>query len=315
MQLNSISMLISILVLKGTCCCPLTSLPPCCRCAGLREQIGADTAAGTQKRLRWLATGFIHAYNNGSESVHNIFAALGGTPDSNTSANVQRTLEAFTARGTLQDAPRSGRPTAAVYIATRDAEAAANAIRRGYVYKGVHRRYRSWSHAEQKSTACKKVGTTLAQHGVTLPATVMRAINKLTGAGVFMERVTLKRAWTADNVAKRKRVAKKNLAALARDRSYLYRIIQVDSKKFRLAKCLHKRWRLITEDDPDVGLDEPESGLGAPVTINYYAAVNALAGVVAIVFVTGTTGANTKARRQYKVSHYSIRGACDCGLA
>lgn len=268
-----------------------------------------------QKRMRWLISGIAAAYLEGKESVRDVFSALGGKPDNNTRANAKRVVEGLARRNTLQDAPRSGHPSAAAHLEPKTAQAAVTAIRRGYTRKGERNHFRSWQHAVLHSKACKKAGAALAQHGVKLPRTVIAAINKVTQAGLFVETVTIKRKWTLDNVAKRLRVAKGNLHSLARDSSYLYRIVQVDSKKFRLAKCMHKRKRLITEDDPDVGLDEADSGLGAPVTINYYAAVNALVGVVAFVFVTGTSGKLPKAQRRFKVSHCSSRGVCDCGRA
>lgn len=268
-----------------------------------------------QKRMQWLISGIAAAYLEGKESVRDVFSALGGKPDNNTRANARRVAEAVACRSTLQDAPRSGHPSAAAYIEPKDAQAAADAIRRGYTRKGERQRFRSWPHAVLHSKACEKVSATLAQRGVKASDTIIAAINKLTDTGIFMERVTVKRKWTTDNVAKRLRLAKANLHRLACDPSFLYRIVQVDSKKFRLAACLHKRWRLITADDPDVGLDEADGGLGAPMTINYYAAVNALVGVVAIVFVTGTSGKLPRAQRRFKVSRHSSRSACDCGWA
>lgn len=75
------------------------------------------------------------------------------------------------------------------------------------------------------------------------------------------------------------------------------RIIWVDSKKFRVTpgklSVIGARGSVLEV------IEHPmlSSGGKASVTINYYAAVNAELGAVAIRFVTGTTGL----RRKYKV--------------
>lgn len=211
---------------------------------------------------------------------------------------------------TLFDKPRSGRPPV---ISDEDAKELGRLMAAGYHIK--HKRARLWrgfcslkDTVENVEEAKEILGKYGGEEGVNLQS-VMRRINKVVPWLAHCKR-TVDFKTELDPETKEER-AKEAAVLVKKALEELNGVVWIDAKKIEVSapeglKVYDQDTKRVVED---ARLSKGKSRRGV-ITLHYYAAVNALVGVVTFVWVTGTTGLNKNMKTQASTSFTPTVNGC-----
>lgn len=234
--------------------------------------------------------------------------------------------------GHVYDSARPGRKRAADHIPEETALLAAAEATSTYETGAGPERIRDASDAARFCPSFEAAMAACAPHHISRPETVLRGVAEATGVDIRSRRVRQWQGTGHENEYARGVAACRNLELFTSFREEdepqeadspprkpirilpkLYTLVQIDSKKLWVTETLHHRTVLCGPEDPAVysGLDDDRLRSAAKTSINYYIAVSPLVGVLALVFVSGTTSLETR----YQVSPYSSPCASCCAQA
>lgn len=248
--------------------------------------------------LAWLLT-LVVAPNRRLPDVWTLLTGAEANP--HVYEDAKRWGERLVTKGDLSGAKPSGRPPGKTLITRAEAKAAADDVKKG---DENGKRFSSLKAAAASSPSMQRVVAVLGEHEIRKDGTILKAINDLTGANLHFGKETVKKLLSADDKERRLAAAHTFQDLFVKDHSFLRRIVQIDSKKLWVSTCLSGRHVLLHGEDVEVEQDARLTK--KKCAINYYLAVTADAGVVALKYVTGTTGL----KRQFKVGYYSTLDAC-----
>lgn len=216
---------------------------------------------------------------------------LKNAPGGYGSNNVWRTIEKwglhFEAHGTVHDNPRSGRPPV---VSDEHARELAELMANGYHIKVKRLQvWRGFCSLKDAMEHCPRVQDILAEYpaDVDLKSLQRRIYKVAPWLKACKRSVDFKTELDADTKAERaEAAAEMQQQALEELRGVVY----TDAKKLHVKPP--KKIKVYTLDADRVVEDGrlPQGKFGKGIVLHYYAAVNALIGVVAFAWVTGTTG-------------------------
>lgn len=271
------------------------------------------------------------AFSNGALKVKQVLRALmPGVRWEHVSRHQERWMPQFLLLGHINDTARPGRKRASACMSEETALLAAGAAVSGYEQEGRVEPMRDAADVARRSTAFQAAMAECAQHGITRPETVLRGVSEVVGVDIRSRQVKQWQPTGVENEYDRGVCACNNLTLFTtwiedKDgtedepvppytiKPKLWTLVQLDSKKLYVTSALSHKQVLCGPNDPVLyhGLDDDRLRTAREAVINYYIAVSPLVGVLALVFVSGTTGLETG----YQVSPYSTLCASCCGRA
>jgi len=280
--------------------------------------IGLVKDKQVRARIATVIAGSAAALSNGRKSAARVWEEImNKRAPMKLRRQIDRWLPQFLSFGHLKDTARSGRPSAGVYLGQEAAALAVAGAVSGFEHEGIVYHNRNEAAAVRNSPVVQAAMDVCRLHGITRPTTVFRGALAAASENGHTLDIRVRRARLHERIKSENELARTECAAMNLERftsnwkeeerendpadappfplrvkANLMGLIQIDSKKLYVMSRMRSTSILCAGDDLALTYGLDKACEECPV-INYYIAVNALVGVLAVVLVSGTTEMDT----------------------